>query len=114
MSDAAISGLDTVTAGLEAVIEALRANVVTAAEEIAALLEAYAKANHPWKSETGATEASIRGVVVEASEELIVVVLSAGTSAAEFLELARAGRWAWLWPAVTANADAIRDILRRR
>ena len=108
----AITGLDNVLRRLDIAAAGMRANALAAAQEIAALLETYAKQNHPWTPDTGATDASTRGTVIDAGD-IITIVLSAGMDYDKFLELARGGKWAWLWPAVTDNADAIRDILRR-
>jgi hypothetical protein len=77
-------------------------------EEIADHLAEYAKSNHPWESETGATEGSVRGFVEEAGPGVITAVISAGGGYDAFLELARSGKWSWLWPAVEANKDYIR------
>ena len=82
--------------------------VAVAMGEIAALLESYAKANHPWKDDTGATATSIRGFISEVTPITITATLSAGMEYDVFLELARDGKWAWLWPAIEANMDTIK------
>lgn len=84
----------------------------TAMEEIAALLEGHAKSNHPWKPDTGATDVSTKGFIAEATPLVITAVLTAGMSYDVFLELARDGKWAWLWPAIEANMDEIKAKLR--
>ena len=86
---------------------------LAAADEIAHLLEAYAKSNHLWKPQTGNTDNSTRGFVAAVTEDTITIVLSAGMSYDVFLELARSGKWAWLWPAVEANRERIREILAK-
>ena len=81
-----------------------------AARQIAGELEAYAKGNHPWSVRTGNTNQSTKGTVVEPEENILEIVLSAGMDYDVFLELAREGKWAWLWPAIIANEDRIRLI----
>ena len=84
----------------------------TVMEEIAAILEGYAKANHPWEPQTGATDTSTRGFIAEVTPKVITAVLTAGMEYNVFLELAREGKWAWLWPAVEANLDLIKQKLQ--
>lgn len=84
---------------------------VRAMEEIAVILEGYAKSNHPWKPDTGATDVSTRAFIAEATPKMITVVLSVGMAYDVFLELARDGKWAWLWPAVETNLDKIKQKL---
>ncbi len=83
-------------------------NAVVVMEEIAALLEGYAKSNHEWQPQTGNTDTSTRGFISEVTPQVITAVLTAGMGYDVFLELARNGQWAWLWPAVEANKDVIR------
>lgn len=83
-----------------------------AMEEIAALLEGYAKTHHPWTPQTGHTDVSTRGFISEATPKVITAVLSAGVAYDIFLELARDGKWAWIWPAIEANRDMIRSKLQ--
>ena len=106
-------------ADVEAVLQKLsawavgtRRKAMNAAQEIAQLLEDYAREEHAWQDETGDTRASTRGEVIEAAEE-IAVRLSAGMPYDKFLELAHDGKWAWLWPAMIANEDRIMEILKR-
>jgi len=109
-----VQGLREAQQKLEAYAAGLKSGAILAAHEIAVLLEGYAKAHHPWTPRTGNTTNSIRGTVVEASDEIIRVVLSAGMDYDVFLELAHEGKWAWLWPAIVACKDQIKAILRKR
>ncbi len=114
MSDQSlVQGLSSVLDHLDLYAEGMRANALIAAGEIAAVLEAYAKSHHPWTPRTGATDASTAGTVIDGGE-IIDIYLSAGMDYDVFLELAREGKWAWLWPALTANAGRIKTILTRR
>ncbi len=108
-----VTGVDVVMRGLDAWAKGTRAAAVAAATEIAAMLETYAKGHHPWKPDTGQTDATTKGTVVDAQSDLIVIILSAGTEWSKFLELARAGKFAWLWPAVIENQERIRAILKK-
>mgnify|MGYP007112932799 CR=1 FL=1 len=103
-----LTGLDDVQRNLERYYQGTLKRAAIAMEEIAALLEGYAKANHPWKPKSGATDVSTKGFIAEATPLVITAVLSAGMEYDVFLELARSGKWAWLWPAVEANLDNIR------
>jgi hypothetical protein len=111
---AEVNGIDTVVGNLEIFAESLRQRAWEAADEIGFLLESYAKGDHPWKPETGATDASTRHDVVDAGGDIIEIYLSAGMDYDVFLELARGGKWAWLWPSVEANKDNIQKILVKR
>jgi hypothetical protein len=110
----AVQGLEQAQRNLEVYARGLRSGALLAAHEIAALLEGYAKAHHPWSPDTGATDVSTKGTVAEVSDEMIRIVLSAGMEYDVYLEFAREGKWAWLWPAIVANKDNIRNILRKR
>jgi hypothetical protein len=104
-----LRGQDQVVANLEKWYrDGILRKAATAMEEIAALLEGYAKANHPWMPDTGNTDTSTRGFIAEATPKVITAVLSAGMAYDVFLELARQGQWAWLWPAVEENFDEIK------
>jgi hypothetical protein len=108
-----VEGMAAVLMGLDGYVKGTQANVIAAGNEIADLLEAYAKDNHPWKDETGDTRESIRATIVEMNDKFVDVLLTAGTPYSVFLELAHSGKWAWLWPAVLANRKNIMDILQR-
>jgi hypothetical protein len=85
-----------------------------AMEEICVLLQGYAKTHHPWTPETGATDVSTIAFISEATPLVITAVLTAGMEYNVFLETARKGKWAWLWPAIEANEHEIKRILEER
>lgn len=103
-----LTGIDTVQHNLERYYQGVLRKAAQVMEEIAALLEGYAKTNHEWMPDTGATDVSTRGFIAAATPMVITTVLSAGMAYDVFLELARGGKWAWLWPAVEANLEAIK------
>ena len=103
-----ITGLDEVQRNLEKWHNGVTRQVARAMEEIGALLENYAKQNHPWSDRTSNTTNSIRGFISKATPLMIQTTLSAGMDYDVFLELARDGKWAWLWPAIEANMDEIK------
>jgi hypothetical protein len=107
-------GLEQAQRNLEVYAQGLRSGALLAGHEIAVLLEGYAKSHHPWSPKTGATDVSTKGTVAEVSTEMIRIVLSAGMDYDVFLEFAKEGKWAWLWPAVVANKEVIRGILKKR
>lgn len=108
-----VEGLAVVLNHLDLFAEGLKANAILAAGEIAALLESYAKSHHLWKPQTGATDVSTAGRVIDGGE-VIDIYLTAGMDYDVFLELAKSGKWAWLWPAIDANRERILKILVRR
>ena len=108
------TGAGEVQRNMDRINRRLHEQALVAAREISLVLEGYAKTHHRWMRDTGMTDASTRGTVERVSEDIIRVILSAGMEYNVTLELARSGKWAWLWPAVEANRDQIRNIIRRR
>ncbi len=108
-----IVGLGSVIDALNVKVEGLKVNALKAGNEIAQLLEVYAKQNHPWKDDTGDTRASIRGEIVEFTDQLVQIAVSAGMDYDVYLELYHNGRWSWLLPAVLANESKIMDIIKK-
>ena len=103
-----LRGLDQVQRNLDLYYQGTLRKAAVAMEEIAKLLEGYAKVNHPWKDQTTNTATSIEGFISEATPLTITATLSAGMEYDVFLELARGGKWAWLWPAIEANLPLIK------
>ena len=101
-------GLEEVQTNLDRYYQGTLARAAVVMQEIAAILEGYAKSHHPWKDDTGATNTSIIGFISEVTPMTITATLSAGMEYDVFLELAHDGKWAWLWPAIEANLDLIK------
>ena len=102
-----LRGVEQVQKNLDVVAQQVYKRAMRAMEEMAALLENYAKTHHDWKPQTGATDVSTKATV-EAAGDFITIYLSAGMDYDVFLELAREGKWSWLFPAVEAYEDVIR------
>ena len=108
-----MSGLDGVRANLKALYSGERKSIANAMGEICSVLGAWAQGHHDWKPRTGNTDTSTRAAIVKADTEEIVLALTAGMDYDVFLELARDGKWAWLWPAMLANQERMRRILAK-
>lgn len=107
-----VGGEDTVLRNLGLLEDRFAMAVVKAGHEIGHLLANYAKTHHPWTPRTGNTDQSTSGDVVEITREYVLVALSAGMSYDVFLELAKQGRWAWLWPTIVACEADIKQSLQ--
>lgn len=108
-----ITGLGSVIDAMNVKVEGLKVNALKAGQEIAQLLETYAKQNHPWKDDTGDTRDSIRGEIVEFTDQLVHIAVSASMSYDVYLELYHGEKWSWLLPAVLANESKIMDIIKK-
>ena len=83
-------------------------------QRVNALLEAlvgWARDEHPWKNRTGDLGRSIHAFVTEATPTHIHAELYAREYYSVFLELARDGKWAWLWPVVVNHREDMIRIL---
>lgn len=105
--------LNLVMRNLAVAVQSMQEAMHDAAVEIAQILQTYAKSHHLWQPVTGQTDATTTAQIVEETERHILIALSAETPWAQFLELARQGRFAWLWPAVEANRNLVMEIFRR-
>jgi len=68
----------------------------------------------PYWDETGNLTNSIRGEIAEVTPVLIRGVLTAGMEYGVFLELARNGKWAFLWPTIINHEAEILAMLKNR
>jgi hypothetical protein len=109
-----VTGLSGVQKNIAALYAGERRAMIVAMREIASLLKTYAKANHEWQPRTQNTQNSTEAGIVKADIDEVVVSLHAGMDYDVFLELARDGKWAWLWPAILACKPQILEILVKR
>ncbi len=82
--------------------------------EVMAALEGWAKSEHAYRDRTTNNTSSIKGEVAEVSAEIVRGVLSAGMEYSIWLELARDGKWAFLWPVIERHKDDILGIIQNR
>lgn len=108
---ASVTGTEQVTQNLAGAVAGIQARAKLAGDAIAALLESYAKQNHPWQNDTGDTERTTQARITEATDQIITVTLTTGTDYSQFLELCHDGKWAWLWPTLLACKEEILAIL---
>lgn len=73
--------------------------------------ENRAKSNRPWKDRTGQARASITGSY-DVDGDNIIGALAIGADHGKFLELARGGNYAIIWPTVLENQREILEIGR--
>ena len=110
----ATSGVETVQLRLDEIVKRLQENANMAMEEVMAALAGWAKTEHSYTDRTGNTTNSIQGEIAEASALIVRGVLSAGMDYDVFLELARDGKWAFLWPVIERHKDDILAIIEAR
>ena len=109
-----VTGTDAVQLRLAEVAKQIQEKANTAMEEVMAALEGWAKSEHSYTDRTGNTSVSIQGQVEEASALLVRGVLSAGMDYDVYLELARDGKWAFLWPTIERHKDDIERLIADR
>jgi hypothetical protein len=131
-----VTGGDVVIRNLEAYTAELQKRANDAMEAVMSQLEAWAKSEHgapggpvgahrtliggiphnephepPFWDETGNTTNSIRSEVIEATQEVVRGLLTAGMEYDVYLELARNGKWGFLWKTVERHKDDIYKII---
>ena len=109
----AVRGISDVVSGFARWELRARTAAGEAAAEIAALLEVWAKAEHPWQNRRGHTEASITGSFRDVSEGIVGAVVSADYDAALWLEFARSGKWSWLAGVLDRHSGDIMRVLAK-
>jgi len=109
-----LEGMEEVKRNLRRLADEMMERARQAADEIATLLESWAKTNAPFKDRTGNLRQSIAGSWAQVGRDILRVVLSAGMEYAVFVELLHQGRYAYLWPAVAANQERILHIWHTR
>jgi hypothetical protein len=84
----------------QAYITRIRQGVRDIARRRAPEIEAWMKVNAPWQNVTGLARQSLNVEVEEVSLDMVDIILSHGVEYGVFLELANAGRFSILAPAM--------------
>jgi hypothetical protein len=107
----AVKGLARVTANLAR----YEARVLDAGEiGMAAMMERLAdwmRAEHSWQNRRPHTESTIEGFVESVTPTHITGRVQADIDAAMWLELARGGKWSWMWPVIVEHQDEMLAML---
>lgn len=85
----------------DAYAAAVHQNVVRLAERYTDKIETWMKQNAPWTDRTGQTRAALYSDVLDMTNEAVVLILGHGEEKPGiFLELANAGRYSVVFPAL--------------
>lgn len=109
----AVTGLDRVLMNLSKWEDKVELSADTAMHELMQQMEGWAKEEHAWVVGRPHTEGSIQGLVTTVGPSIITGTLSVDMDAGLWLEMARDGKWAWLWPVVMNHRADIMRILGR-
>ena len=82
------------------------------AQVAAKTMEAYAKANKPWRTHTGDAAGGLRGTS-ERHGSVITITLSGSVRYLVYLELAHGKKYAILWPTMQKHKDAVLEQMAR-
>lgn len=96
---------------LAAHLARLEADVDRVARTSALAMEAAAKIHAPWHNDTGAARNSLRGFA-QRDGDRIQIILCAGMEYSPFLELARGGKYAIIWPTIEQELPQLRAALK--
>lgn len=100
-------GLDDISHALEAFLSQMKDRLEATLTKLMLDFEAQAKADHPYKDDSGFNTASIRGFVSEVTDTVLTGVLTAGMVYSIFLEKSLGGKYAYLGPVIEKNKDHI-------
>lgn len=102
---------DALAAGVRAYGDRVLRAVERTAEIIRPRVEAYARTSAPWTDRTGNARSGLTGTVAVA-EGLVLIYLAHTVEYGIYLELARGGTYAVIWPAVEAVLPEVFATLR--
>jgi hypothetical protein len=106
-----MEGLDTVFRNLDSFADRVLYAVYLVAQEHAADIEAYAKANRTWKDRTGDARKTLHGTARQ-DEIATFLTIGHGMPYGKWLELANSGKYAILWPTIEADVpEFLRDVV---
>lgn len=104
-------GVETIQANMLDYATRVRLAVISVAEFLAPMMEAYAKDNAPWTDRTGNARQGLRGFVEEVSQTIVDIYISHGMDYGIYLEVSFAGRYAILWPTIQEHMSTITEML---
>lgn len=105
-------GDDRVVRNMAVYGERVRQAVRAVADYWAPVIEAYAKDNAAWTDRTGNARQSLHAFVEQLSRDSVALYLAHGVEYGKWLELAHAGRYAIILPALQAHYGPIGEMLR--
>lgn len=84
----------------QAYAQAIRRGVRVIADRRAPEIEAWMKANAPWTDRTGAARQTLHTEVEQLAQDMVQITLDHGVEYGVYLELAHAGVWGIIGPAI--------------
>ena len=105
------AGIAAVLAAFDAYTNGLEKRVEICIQTVVGALEGWAKSEHSYTDRTSNLTNSIKGIVGEVSATGGVGYLTATMEYAVFVELARDGKWAFLWPVIEGHREDIMKII---
>ncbi len=84
----------------EAYAQAIHNGVLQIAQRYAPEIEAWMKTNASWEDRTGNARQSLIGDVEDIANQAVILIMSHGVEYGTFLELANAGKYAVVTPAL--------------
>jgi len=91
----------------EAYVLAIRAGLLTIANNRAPQIQEWMQHNHLWQNITGQAEASLAAEVFELSNDMLEIYMSQGVVWGLWLEVANAGKYGILAPALDVWSQII-------
>jgi len=104
-------GIGDILSGFDRFAGGVHSGVETCIKIVVAALEGWAKAEHGYTDRTTNLTNSIKGLVGQVSPTEATGYLTATMEYAIFVELARNGKWAFLWPVIERHRADILEII---
>ena len=102
-----------VMAAFDGFTKGLNSRMELCIQTVVAALEGWAKSEHRYTDRTTNLTNSIKGIVGEVSAKSATGYLTATMEYAVFVELARDGKWAFLWPVIERHKADILKIIEQ-
>lgn len=107
------AGVGEVLAAFDGFARGLEGRIELCIQTIVGALEGWAKSEHSYTDRTTNLTNSIKGLVGEVSSTGATGYLTATMEYAVFVELARDGKWAFLWPVIERHREDIMKIIEQ-